>query len=456
MRGLFFKIFIIFWIAQSLIFVISTALILRRRFFPSPDVMHPTLFNSLQGEANQALRDFERSGCGALRAYSTTNGQEILLEDAAGRTLCATDAAIATPANLERSSEITGLQSENRYFWVVPAEASNGQRYYLVAAVPHRQDEHSLFHDLQHFAFPQLPVVIAIDGATTFVLVLIFTRPVIRLRRAARELAQGNLRTRVQEGGAQNGIFRGDEFHALVRDFNHMAERLEGLVDAQKILLRDVSHELRSPLARLSVALELARADASEEMASHLDRIERETARLNELIGQLLALSSMEAVEGEKSFERVSLNQLLEQMIPDAEFEARQRQCSVAYHADGEIAIRGKRELLYRAIENVVRNAIRFTTSGSEVEIHLREERNGSRGVVKVEVKDRGPGIPEAEMDSIFRPFYRVDQARSPQTGGFGVGLAIAERAVKLHHGELKVRNRDGGGAALQMSFPAE
>jgi two-component system, OmpR family, sensor histidine kinase CpxA len=456
MRGLFFKIFIIFWIAQSLIFVISTALIVRRRFFPSPDVMHPTLFGTLHGEASNAVADFEREGCGALRSYAATNRQEIALEDGSGHSVCSTDASTAAPSDLQRGNDITGLQSGNRYFWAVPAQAPNGQSYYLVVAIPHRQDEHSLFHDLQHFAFPQLPVVIAIDGATTFVLVLIFTRPVIRLRRAARELAQGNLRTRVREGAARDGIFGGDEFHALAHDFNHMAERLEGLVDAQKTLLRDVSHELRSPLARLSVALELARADASEEMASHLDRIERETARLNELIGQLLALSSMEALEGEKNFERVSLNQLLEQMIPDAEFEARQRQCSVAFHADGEIAIRGKRELLYRAIENVVRNAIRFTASGTEVEIHLAAERNGSHSVAKVAVMDRGPGVPEAEMESIFRPFYRVDQARSPQTGGFGVGLAIAERAVKLHHGELKVRSRDGGGAALEMCFPAE
>ena len=134
-------------------------------------------------------------------------------------------------------------------------------------------------------------------GLTTFVLVLLFTRPVIRLRRAARELAKGKLNARVAWPKSQARIFAGDEIDALIHDFNHMAERLESLVDAQKLLLRDVSHELRSPLARLSVALELAREDADPIKAAHLDRIERETERLNLLIGQLLTLSSMEALE---------------------------------------------------------------------------------------------------------------------------------------------------------------
>ena len=129
----------------------------------------------------------------------------------------------------------------------------------------------------------------------------------------------------------------------LIHDFNHMAERLESLVDAQKLLLRDVSHELRSPLARLSVALELAREDADPATTAHLDRIERETERLNQLIGQLLTLSSMEALEKVENFEPLSLNQLIERIIPDAEYEARQRQCSLVFHADDECRIARQR-----------------------------------------------------------------------------------------------------------------
>jgi two-component system sensor histidine kinase CpxA len=239
-----------------------------------------------------------------------------------------------------------------------------------------------------------------------------------------------------------------------MHDFNHMAERLESLVAAQKLLLRDVSHELRSPLARLSVALELAREDAGEQMTGHLDRIERESLRLNQLIGQLLTLSSLEAMEGAEHFERVSLNQLIEQMIPDADYEAHQRQSSVAFHADSEVVVDGQRELLYRAIENVVRNAIRYTEPGTEVEIRLAKAQENGHRLAMLEISDRGPGIPEGEIDSIFRPFYRVDQARSPHTGGFGVGLAIAERSVKLHHGEVKAFNRNRGGTTVQFRLP--
>jgi two-component system sensor histidine kinase CpxA len=237
-------------------------------------------------------------------------------------------------------------------------------------------------------------------------------------------------------------------------DFNHMAERLESLVDAQKLLLRDVSHELRSPLARLSVALELSREDADRTMVTHLDRIERETGRLNQLIGQLLTLSSMEAVENLERFEPVSLKGLLEELIPDAAYEAQQREATVKLEAACECVVEGHRELLYRAMENVVRNAIRYTDAGTEVEIGLHGEGEGGAATAVIEVSDRGPGIPEAERERIFRPFYRMDPARSSHTGGFGVGLAIAERAVKLHHGELRLRNREGGGITFEIRLP--
>jgi two-component system sensor histidine kinase CpxA len=312
-----------------------------------------------------------------------------------------------------------------------------------------------LSQDLLHFSFPQLPVAIVVGGLTTFVLVLLFTRPVIRLRRAAGELAKGKLNARVAWPKSQATIFAGDEIDALMHDFNHMAERLESLVDAQKLLLRDVSHELRSPLARLSVALELAREDADPTRAAHLDRIERETERLNLLIGQLLSLSSMEALEKVENFEPLSMNELIDRMIPDSEYEAQQRHCSLAFHADAECRVAGNEELLYRAIENVVRNAIRYTESGTEVEIRLKMGMVHGQKQAEIEVSDRGPGIPESQLSAIFRPFYRVDYARSPDTGGFGVGLAIAERAVRLHHGELNAMNRKSGGATIRITLPA-
>ena len=447
MRSLFFKIFIIFWIAQSLIFLISTALILARRF-PHPASILDPAFSSLRMEAMQAMSAFDSNQCAGFDAFAKQRREALALIDENGSKLCGNPQLNAS-SQVVSTAEIYGRQVGSDTVWTFPVTSANGQKYRFLVAVHHEQ--HTWYGDLLHFAFPQLLVAIAVGGLATFALVLIFTRPVIRLREAARQLARGNLGARVKET-KPGAMLKGDEFDALFRDFNHMAERLESLVNAHKLLLRDVSHELRSPLARVSVALELSREDADSTMATHLDRIQRETERLNELIGQLLTLSSMEATESLGNPERVSLNRLLGEMLPDAKYEAQQRGTAVDLQADCECTVSGKRELLYRAIENVVRNAIRYTEAGSQVEIRLHQERPGRTAIV--EVNDRGPGIPESELESIFRPFYRLDFARSAQTGGFGVGLAIAERAVKLHNGQIRALNRLGGGTTIKISFP--
>ncbi len=451
MRTLFFKIFIIFWIAQSLIFVISTTVIIKSRS-PRPDFFLNAVFDGMRSASAEAASVYESGGCDALSRMRRPPDNIVVLEDESGKELCGDSRLSSLPANAG-SSEISGRQVGDRYVWSAPVTAKSGRGYRYVLSVPRHGRQHPWYEDLLHFAFPQLPVAIAVGGLTTFVLVLIFTRPLIRLRKAARELASGNLHARVKETGGKSGVAPGDEFHGLVHDFNHMAERLQSLVDAHKLLLRDVSHELRSPLARLSVALELGREDADATMVHHLDRMERETERLNQLIGQLLTLSSMEAVESVERSEPVSLRQVLEEMLPDAQYEARQRDTSVVLHAECDGVIEGRRELLYRAVENVLRNAVRYTDAGSAVEVKLYESKAGADRMAIVEVSDRGPGIPDAERESILRPFYRLDQARSEHTGGFGVGLAIADRAVKLHKGQLEILNRDEGGAIIRMRF---
>ena len=375
MRSLFFKIFIIFWIAQSLIFVISTALIIRHRV-PHPEFILNALFDDVRYESSEATLAFESGGCAALDAAVEKSGNSFALEYENGTATCPSATRLTVPYGVGSATEANGKQVGDRYYWSAPVVSKTGKRYLFLLSAPQLPRPPSLYQDLFRFTFPQLPVTIFVGGVTTFVLVLLFTRPVIRLRKIARELAGGNLSARVQEYGTHTRLFQGDEFHALVHDFNHMADRLESLVGAQKLLLRDVSHELRSPLARLSVALELSREDADEKMGKHLDRFEREAERLNQLIGQLLTLSSMEALEAAATFKPVSLNQLIEEMIPDAEFEARQRQCSVVFRSSDECMIQGNRELLYRAVENVVRNAIRYTDPDTEVEIRLQAVQN--------------------------------------------------------------------------------
>ena len=456
MRGLFLKIFVIFWIAQSLIFVISTALIVRHHFDgPDYQVSLDTIKSSLQHDAAVTAIAWERGGCQGVQSFGNILAQSIALEDTAGKVLCNPSGIEGLGTHQVTSPRSSGSQIGEHYIWRVPVTLTNGHQYVFLLSRQHVPLKPSWYMDLLRFSFPQLPVAIVIGGLTTFALVLLFTRPVARLRQAARELAMGKLNARVSWPASQSRIFSGDEIFALMHDFNYMAERLESLVDAQKLLLRDVSHELRSPLARLSVALELAREDVDPASTAHLDRIERETERLNQLIGQLLSLSSMEAINKVENFKSLSLNSLIESMIPDAAFEATQRQSSLTFHSDAQCTVAGNHELLYRAIENIVRNAIRYTESGSEVDITLRAATTLSGSTAVIEVADRGPGIPENQLGAIFRPFYRVDYARSPDTGGFGVGLAIAERAVRLHHGELRAFNRSGGGATIRITLPA-
>ena len=454
MRGLFFKIFIIFWIAQSLIFVISTALIVRHHF-EGPGAMWDMFNSTLRDDARSAATAYESGGCQAVEGFGAEINQKIALKDASGRDLCNAASLAVAPGSTAVSGRIVGGQIGTQYIWQVPTTSASGKPYIFLLSRTHIPVAPSLYQDLLRFSFPQLPVAIVVGGLCTFVLVLVFTRPILRLRKAARELATGKLSVRVAAPSSQSKLFAGDELVALMHDFNHMAERLESLVNAQKLLLRDVSHELRSPLARLSVALELAHEDAEPSMRTHLDRIGREAERLNLLIGQLLTLSSMEAAERIQSFQAFSLNDLIERLIPDAEFEARQQGCSVTLRADREYWVQGNEDLLYRAFENVVRNAIRYTKRDSEVEIRLSPANGNGIARVRIDISDRGPGIPADQLHAIFRPFYRVDSARSADTGGFGVGLAIAERAVRLHMGNLSAVPRDGGGTTFQITLPA-
>ena len=457
MRGLFTKIFLGFWIAQSLTFSISTMLIVRRRFVRPNEIME-VLNSTLPATIKTAVDAYETGGCEALDRYAATLRQTIYLTDSAHNFLCArlTDAEAAaalTVASNSRGVRIT--QTDKLYIWSMLTQAPNGERYFFLLSRP-RADNHFTLRDLLFFLNPQLPVGIVVFGITTFVLVLLLTRPIEKLRFAARKLASGELATRVPEPVGQERLFGGDEIQSLVHDFNYMAEELERLVGAQKLLVRDVSHELRSPLARLSVALELAREEAPESMSEHLQRIEREAGRLNQLIGQLLRLSSMESMNASAPTELFPLQTLIEGLLPDAEFEAQQRSCIVRVSGQCACMVRGNPELIYRAIENIVRNAVRYTREQSVVELKLTCEKQVGTATVTLDVSDCGPGLPENELENIFRPFYRADDARQRDTGGFGVGLAIANRAIRLHRGEVWARNRPEGGLVVSLKLPCQ
>jgi two-component system sensor histidine kinase CpxA len=296
----------------------------------------------------------------------------------------------------------------------------------------------------------RMAVALLFGGVICYILAWKLTAPIRRLRTTAQRLASGDLTARVGEARWN----KGDEVADLGRDLDQMAERIEALIESQKRLVRDVSHELRSPLARFNVALGLARQHCSSAADTYFDRIELDAERLNELIGELLTLTLLESGAEQMTREHVELEFLVSKVARDAGFEAESRRKSVAVIASEPLSVKGNGELLRRAVENVVRNAVRYTREGNAVEIALRRVQEEGALSAVISVRDHGPGVPEDELTKLFLPFYRVAEARDRQSGGTGIGLAITERAVRLHSGTVIARNAAGGGLLIEIRLP--
>ena len=283
----------------------------------------------------------------------------------------------------------------------------------------------------------QILAVILVGGLVSYALARYLSSPINKLRGATQLLADGNFDTRIAE---QIGK-RGDEVGSLARDFDEMAKRIEALITSEKRLTQDISHELRSPLARMNVALELARKKADSDTLPLLGRLESESEKLNQLISQLLTLSKLEA--GVVDFEKTKFNltNLVEQIVDDTNFEAQGMDRGTVLIDKVNCQIEGNELLIRSAIENVIRNANRYTEKGTEVEVSLKEEAND----FKIKIRDFGTGVDEEEIVKLFKPFYRVSVARDRKSGGAGLGLAIAKEAVTSHGGEIFARNVDPG-----------
>lgn len=290
-------------------------------------------------------------------------------------------------------------------------------------------------------------VTFAVASAVCYFLARSLTAPVRELRAITQRVADGEFSARLEKklrGG-------GSELEDLGNDFNIMAERIEKLIRSQKRLLRDISHELRSPLARLNVALELARSsDSDTDKCNKLDIIEKESGRLNELIGQLLTLTELESAGKKRFNESVNLSQLVTDIVDDAAFEASYYKRGVKIISIENATLFGCSELLGRAIENVVRNAVRYTDRDTDAEVSLNRQGNK----VVVSVRDYGTGVPESALKNVFEPFYRIENARERGKGGSGLGLAIARQAVQLHNGQINGYNCEPGFMVV-ISLPA-
>ena len=300
--------------------------------------------------------------------------------------------------------------------------------------------------------FPILPIAVGVLASLAVAALLAWyvSKPIRSLRQAFDAAAQGDLDARVGDSMGR----RRDELADLGRDFDRTAARLKHLMDGQRRLLHDVSHELRSPLARLQAAVGLARQQPGNIEAS-MDRIERESVRMDKLVDELLTLSRVEAGLGTARADNIDLVELMNEVVQDATFEVDAGSTPVAFATDADAldcaSFRGNAEMLHRAVENVVRNAVRHTPPGGR--IHITGKHDAVRREMKITIADEGPGVPATELESIFEPFVRGTTARG--TSGHGLGLAIARKVVEAHGGSISASNRAAGGLVVEIRLPS-
>jgi two-component system sensor histidine kinase CpxA len=293
----------------------------------------------------------------------------------------------------------------------------------------------------------RLLLLALVVGALSLWLARYLSAPVGALRRATLQLSAGDLSARVGDPVDR----RRDEIGQLARDFDAMASRLENLVGSQRSLLRDVSHELRSPLARLTVALQLARDREGARAVEALNRIERETGRLDDLIGQLLLLERLEARAPDTEKMDFDLCDLLNEVVDDASFEASAAKRGVELETESPCPMRGYPALIRSALDNVLRNAVRHTAQGTAVEVAIDCGEAGA----EITIRDHGPGVPDEFLETLFEPFSRVTDARERSTGGAGLGLAIARLAIEVHDGTVTAQNHDECGLEISIRIPS-
>jgi two-component system sensor histidine kinase CpxA len=456
-RSLFLKIFLWFWVTAIAtgIALILTWIILQPKNVPP--LSQTNLADTAWVSGISAVDALERQGPSAASAYMEQLSQKTHLKsclfDTSGNITAGADCANFDDISSRAPTSDSPIFSARHNFLRVAVKVTgkSGRQYvYAVQSTEHRGPPPGISHSgfLLRWSVPLL-----VSGFICYLLTRYLTAPVLRLREASLQLAQGHFSTRAAVGMEH----RRDELGSLVRDFNAMAARIEELVSRQRQLIYDISHELRSPLARLNVALDLGRQRKGNDPA--FDHMEQDLECLNDMIERLLTVAKLDASTTAVPMQRVDLTELVSQVVRSAEFELQERDGAVRFSFQGEYVVHGNAELLHSAIENVVRNAVRYTGTGNSahenaVEVKLDLTSTAEPAFVRILVRDYGHGVPEAELLNIFQPFYRVADDRNRQTGGTGLGLAIAERVVRIHGGTIKARNAAPWGLEVEILLP--
>lgn len=450
--SLFLKIFLWFWatVIVTGVALVATWVLLQPKNIQSE--LQTNLANTAWVSGTSVVDALENEGPSAASAYAEQLYQKTHLKsclfDISANVVLGKDCADFDGVGVRAAA--SGVSIFNVKYGsarvAVRVQSKNGRQYiYAVETTEHRGPPKGI--GLLGVAFRWL-VPFLVSGFICYLLARYLTTPIFRLREASQHLAVGNLSTRAAAGMER----RRDELGALVRDFNAMAARIEELVSSQRQLIYDISHELRSPLARLNVALDLGRSRKGDDSA--FDHMEQDLACLNDMIERLLTVARLDTSAAAIPMAQINLGELVSQIILSAEFELQERNGNVHLKSQGQYFVHGNAELLHSSIENVIRNAIRYTGLANSVEVQLSGAADPA--FVRILVRDYGEGVPESELANIFEPFYRVADDRNRQSGGTGLGLAIADRVVRIHGGTIKARNTLPHGLEVEILLPLE
>jgi len=432
MRTLFAKILLWFWCTLA-IFVVGSAFISALSVNQNASTQQAPGARLVKFQLEEARVTYETGGRPALAAFldnlHQVYGAKGILTDETGRDLL---------TNQDRSDLLRRARRRAAFPYIragdgMVARSADDGRYWFFFIEPRQQVG-------AWFLMPEHLFMMAAAVLLCYWLAFHLTSPLRALQKAVERFGRGDFSARVNST-------RRDEMGQLARTFDRMAGRIETLLTAERRLLGDISHELRSPLARLGVAIELART--GEDLDSHLNRIQKESDRLNALVGQLLQVTRAEGDPASLRQSPLRLDELVVQLAEDARLEAASRGCRIELAECRPVTVTGDPELLRRAVENVIRNAIRYAPHDSAVEIGLASD----GGRARITVRDSGPGVPEESLERIFDAFYRVDTDRNRASGGIGLGLSIARRAIHLHHGAIRARNAQPG-LELELELP--
>lgn len=440
MRSLFLRIFVFYWIASGLVLGITLTATgwvawQRERAF---DELEPT---NLSDGATAALTNGGRDGLvnWTRSANSSIASPNIYMFDETGHELLGRTVG---PNLLRRAAmEVTAIRAGKswtrgpRFAAVITAPGAGNFMLVVTAAASGPLLALGNIGVLGIFVLVALGVV----GLVCWAVARTITQPLVRLQLGARALANGDLSVRVGPEITE----RGDELGALARDFDLMAQKLRRLLASKETLMRDLSHELRSPLARMRVAMGLARINGAS-AETQFARMERESERMDVLIGQLLRLSRLMNVELRPAFAQVDLSEMVTEIVDDARLEASDSHKIIEWNYPGEMIVRADAEMVRHAIENVLRNALRFSPENGVITVALKRE----AGATVLLVQDQGPGVPEEELPRIFEPFFHASNSE-----GTGVGLAITAQVMALHQGSVVARNLAGGGLEVEFRF---